>query len=374
MQSFKAGRALCAAAAMFAFPVIANAGTFATIYTFTGGNNDGASPEAGLIYQNGTLYGTTSRGGPSDAGTVFAFNPQTGTNSVITTAMGLLPFTPLLYADNHLFGSTSAADNGQGNIFQVNPKTGAAKDLYAFPRGPDLAYPSGLVKVAGSLYGTAVNGGSSYNGSIFEYNIKTKTFTTLYNFSGGADGKNPNGVIAKGGFLYGVTTHGGSAGDGVIFKLDLATNTETTLYNFSGTPDGSGPSGLTFHGGLIYGTALFGGANGDGTVFSFDPTTSKLNVVYNLVGGASGCVPFGQPVIYKGLLYSAAGSCGSTANQGALFEVNLVNGKQHTLKVFTNGPDGVSPGGSLLLNQGIIYGTTCYGGQNNAGTIFQYVP
>jgi uncharacterized repeat protein (TIGR03803 family) len=40
-----------------------------------GGTNDGAGPAAKLIEIGGTLYGTTSRGGTSDNGTVFAVTP-----------------------------------------------------------------------------------------------------------------------------------------------------------------------------------------------------------------------------------------------------------------------------------------------------------
>jgi len=52
---------------------------FATLYSFTGGN-DGANPEAGLIKGNdGRLYGTAANGGASSNGTVFA----NSTNSAI---------------------------------------------------------------------------------------------------------------------------------------------------------------------------------------------------------------------------------------------------------------------------------------------------
>ena len=367
-------RSLSAIASILVFPTIANAGTFTTIYTFAGGNTDGSAPEAALIASNGALYGTTSRGGPTDAGTVFTYNLQTNAESLVTTSMGSLPYTPVIFSKGKIYGTTSAADNGQGNIFELDPATGAAHDLYAFPRGEDQAFPGSIVKVGDILYGSAVNGGPTFNGSIFQYNLKTSTFTTLYSFTGGADGQSPNQVLYRNGALIGVASKGGANGLGAIFKFDLSTNTETVLHSFAGAADGSAPSGITYHLGHIYGTALFGGANGDGTVFTMDPSTNNVTVLYNLVGGADGCTPFGQPVLYKGLLYSAAASCGSTANQGTLFDVDIFNGKERTLHVFANGPDGVSPGGSLLLNQGVLYGTTSYGGANNSGTIFEYTP
>ena len=361
-------------ACALSFPLAAHAGTFKTIYTFGSVANDGVGPEAALIAHNNVLYGTTSRGGPSAAGTVFSFDLQTGAESIVTTAMGSLPYTPVLFSNNRLYGTTSAADNGQGNIFEVNLKSGKVADLYAFPRGPNLAYPGGLVLLGGNLFGIASNGGDSGNGSIFQYDLKTKRFTTLYSFSGGADGKNPTQILPKDGVFYGVASRGGANGYGDIFKFDPATNIISTLYSFTDGNDGSSPSGIAFHKGLIYGTALFGGAATDGTIFTIDPATNNFSLVYSFTGGANGCVPFGEPIIYKGLLYSAAGSCGSTANQGTLFSLQLSNAKLRTLHTFTNGADGVSPGGALLFNQGVLYGTASYGGANNSGTIFSYTP
>src|SRR5258708_2019491 len=45
--------------------------TFTNLYGFTGGN-DGGVPYAGLILSGNTLYGTTTAGGSSSNGTVFA--------------------------------------------------------------------------------------------------------------------------------------------------------------------------------------------------------------------------------------------------------------------------------------------------------------
>jgi uncharacterized repeat protein (TIGR03803 family) len=369
----KTGRSLSALASMLIFPMLAQAGTFKTIYTFAGGN-DAAAPQSALIYNNGALYGTTSRGGPNDAGTVYTYNLATNVESVLTTTMGLLPYTPVTLVGDKLYGTTSAADNGSGNIFDYNLKTGVTTDLHAFPQSRDLAYPGGLVKLGGNLYGTTTNSGNFDYGSIFQYNLKTGVFTTLYAFTGGADGKGPSQLVAKNGILYGVTARGGANGDGAIFTYNPTTSTEKTVYSFSGAADGNSPSGLTFHQGLIFGTALFGGANNQGTIFKMDPATNTVSVVYNLIGGSEGCLPAGSPAIIGGMLYSIAASCGSTANQGTLFSVKLSNAKEKTLHIFTNGADGVSPGAGLLLNQGIIYGTASYGGANNAGTIFQYVP
>ena len=52
------------------FKVDPDTGVETVLHSFTGGK-DGGNPEAGLIYSNGALYGTTFDGGKSNAGTVF---------------------------------------------------------------------------------------------------------------------------------------------------------------------------------------------------------------------------------------------------------------------------------------------------------------
>jgi uncharacterized repeat protein (TIGR03803 family) len=54
---------------------VSNTGKFSVLYSFRGGT-DGRDPVGPLILdQAGNLYGTTSRGGNSDYGTVFKLTP-----------------------------------------------------------------------------------------------------------------------------------------------------------------------------------------------------------------------------------------------------------------------------------------------------------
>ena len=61
---------------------ITGAGTLSTVYNF-GGSSDGENPEAGVIQgSDGFLYGTTSSGGPSGAGTVFNLGVSGGLTTI----------------------------------------------------------------------------------------------------------------------------------------------------------------------------------------------------------------------------------------------------------------------------------------------------
>ena len=100
-----------------------------TIYGFSAtGATDGAVPEDGPVFdQSGTLYGTTEAGGPVDNGTVFSItlNGANATEHVIhffDGTDGATPYAaPLPYKGN-LFGTTSK--DGQydsGTVYQIAP-------------------------------------------------------------------------------------------------------------------------------------------------------------------------------------------------------------------------------------------------------------
>src|SRR5450432_2675317 len=49
-----------------------NLHSFGLLLTNPGTNSDGSGPEAGLVSDGSTLYGTASKGGAAEGGTVFA--------------------------------------------------------------------------------------------------------------------------------------------------------------------------------------------------------------------------------------------------------------------------------------------------------------
>ena len=61
---------------------ISTGGAERLLYRFGGGSGDGINPTAGLVHVNGTLYGTTLRGGNDDCGTVYSIS-KSGEEKVI---------------------------------------------------------------------------------------------------------------------------------------------------------------------------------------------------------------------------------------------------------------------------------------------------
>jgi uncharacterized repeat protein (TIGR03803 family) len=199
-----------------------------------------------------------------------------------------------------LFGTTSVGGNtGQGTVYALSPPASGATAwseavLYGFNGGDDGAFPQYVDLAAdadGALYGTTIAGGAANLGSVFKLvpPASGKTVWTerlLHRFKGTGDGANPNtGVVLDAqGALYGTTTTGGAANLGVAYKLaQLAGelgSTETVLHGFAGGADGATPwAGVTLAaGGAVFGTTMLGGggcpnqsADGCGTVFEITP-------------------------------------------------------------------------------------------------------
>ena len=278
-------------------------------------NSDGACPFAGLILSGNTLYGTAYGGGSSDNGTVFAVNTDgTGfTNLHSFTASsyeeypytninsdGAFPDAGLILSGNTLYGTASRGGNSDnGTVFALNTDGTGFTTLHSFTAlsnstNSDGAYPcAGLILSGNTLYGTAVRGGISGNGTVFALNTDGTGFTNLYSFtalsnSTNSDGAYPcAGLILSGNTLYG-TAGGGSFGNGTVFALNTDGTGFTTLHNFAGYPsDGTNPqAGLILSGNTLYGTTcgimIFGGGSpGLGTVFSLTVPPPPLTIIHS---------------------------------------------------------------------------------------------
>ena len=261
------------------------AGAFSTLYSFKGGNADGAQPLAALTNLRGTLYGTTSSGGSANNGTAACTN--CGTIFSITTAGkektlyffgakandGIMPDSHLVFVGGTFYGTTASGGpgsvTGNGTIFSVTP-SGKEAVVYALKDADgSCTFGCTLAKLGGTLYGTATLGGKNRVGSIFSITTGG-AFTTLYS----ASTKDKNGGVPVGaltdanGLLYGTMSAGSPGGNGTVFSMTTAGKV-TTIYMFAGGSDGAKPqSRLTLLGNALYGTTAQGGGDNAGTVYS----------------------------------------------------------------------------------------------------------
>lgn len=247
-------------------------------------------------------------------------------------------------------------------------------------------------------------------------------YKVLWSFTGGLDGGYPaaNLIFDPAGNLYGTTQYGGTAGGGTVFELSPQPDggwTESVLYSFCSDQegniclDGSLPSaGLVLDpAGNIYGTTFNGGntscpgdIQGCGTVFELSPPTvpggfwTKF-VLYNFcsdLGAGNRCLdgsyPLSQLVVdADGNLYGTTLDGGSGRpteydGGGTVFELSpegngwmesvlynfcSIGQRPHACQ------DGSDPHAGITFDKsGKIYGTTEYGGQLDAGTVYRLSP
>jgi uncharacterized repeat protein (TIGR03803 family) len=380
---FLAGVMLSAALLL---PVAANAQTLQTFAFPSGPSTDpapqGARSFAGLIWESGFLYGTTS----------------SGANIYTTSPNGC------------------GWSNGCGTVFKLNPSTGKRTTIYKFcptPSCPGGGHPlAGLVFTGGAFYGTAEGGGTGGppgegSGTVFKLTKPVSagapwTETAVYSFcmlNGCTDGATPlAGLVAdKKGMLYGTTYGGGANSYGTVFELNPSTGVLTTLYSFcrlANCVDGDHPYGgvVIGKGNNLFGTTASGG-NGNGSVFEINPATKKMTTIYSFPTVScppNNCYPFGQGPL-AGLIADAnetlygTTSAGGANNYGVVFKLTPpITGSLWTPSVLynfcslNNCADGYDPVAGLAFdNTGLIYGTTEFGGAGpsyNAGTAFRLDP
>jgi uncharacterized repeat protein (TIGR03803 family) len=121
--------------------------------------------------------------------------------------------------------------------------------------------------------------------------------------------------------------------------------------------------------GNLYGMNGAGGF-GDGTLYSIHTDGTGFTVLYALGGGANGQEPFGKLVqAPNGLLYGTTIFGGQSA-QGEVFTYDIKSGTFTVVHSF-DVADGSGPYDGLVLDaQGNLYGTTSAGGAHGMGTVF----
>jgi uncharacterized repeat protein (TIGR03803 family) len=370
--------------------------TFTTLFSFD--NTHGANPEAGLVQAlNGNFYGTTYNGGVRGYGTVFqitpsgtltmlhSFCPQTKCKDGVNPVGGLVQTT-----NGDFYGTTNGggANGSYGTVFQITP-SGTLTTLYSFCAQSgctDGEYPyAGLIQAAnGNFYGTTAGGGvHGDNGTVFQI-TPSGTLTTLYSFCARpncADGQLPKAglVQATNGNFYGTTKNGGANGDsGSVFEI-TPSGTLTTLYSFCAVINCTAGAGANPYAGLVeaangdfYGTTAGGGVQSDyGTVFQITPSGTLTTLLS--FDGTDGAYPYaGLVQATDGNFYGTTQFGGANA-KGTVFQITP-SGTLTTLYSFcaqTGCTDGEGPNAVLIqATDGDFYGTTEYGGTNNAGVVF----
>lgn len=404
------------------------------LYSFCVEQNctDGSGPSGTLLMDSSQrLFGTTTRGGQNDQGTIFEIiqNETQGSHhhKVIYDfcnsggcADGAQPIdgSLIMDTDGSLYGTTSTGGttggpNGGGVIFRLTPNAAKTRWTYSvlyhfcqLAGCQDGLTPTGNLTYFGAetgaaydkssaLYGTTVEGGRHNNGIAFLLKPKgdgTWLEKALYFFcsSGGtacSDGRSPTGGLTMdpNGTLAGTTAFGGINDAGVAFKLNDFGNlrwSETVLHQFCSSEacsDGASPrTGLVSDAsGNFYGTTTVGGTANDvcgsagcGTAFKID-THGLITQLYAFCtqdNCADGGVPARLLLDLDGNPFGMT-SVGGTHQAGTMYK--LESGYQALFNfkcTRKNCVAGSGPSGGLVMDTtNSIYGVMNNGGQHQNG-------
>lgn len=192
--------------------------------------------------------------------------------------------------------------------------------------------------------------------------------------------------------IYGTTAYGGTstfhycnsgAGCGTMFKL-TGNGIETELHSFNAPPnDGIVPqAGVTVTPGptpssadVVYGTTYYGGPfsvngnPGEGTVYKI--ANGRETVLYSFTGGVDGALPAAAPLFLQGVVYGTTvfggtGNCVTTFGSGCGTVFKVAGNHETVLYSFQDQADGGNPASSLIADSaGNLYGTAVLGGDLN---------
>lgn len=273
---------------------------FTVLHEFGGGEPNPIFPYTGVTEgPDGLIYGTTFRGGTTDAGVVYSI-AKDGTGFTVlhhfAAGNGENPEGTLVVgSDGLLYGTTMmGGENNRGTVYRISA-SGAHEVLYSFPsltrfNSQGLATNSTganpraglLLGLDGNFYGTTYQGGPAGHGSVFRMTPAGEV-SLFYGFAGPSfEGSGPLAALTQdaGGNFYGTTQRGGYLHRGAAFRLSPDGSTFTLLHSFSGSPtDGQAPwAGLLLAHGTVYAA-------------SFSDTLSDSGALLRLDEGTGGVLP-----------------------------------------------------------------------------------
>lgn len=245
---------------------------------------------------------------------------------------------------------------------------------FGFPDQVGIQPRNALIQGSdGAFYGTTLSG--TAGGTVFRVNGNGSGYKVLHDFVEAA--AVPQGVVeGSDGLLYGTALLGGSNNVGILFALGQGGTGYRALHQFqTNGVDGQRPRALALgHDGVLYGTTQYGGSSNLGTVFKINRDGSGHTILRSFGNDttdgqspAAGLIHASDGVLYGTTYY------GGSSNYGTVFKLSTDGSGYVILRSFTGSDgDGRSPQAALVEGgDGFLYGVTYYGGTNSVGTLFK---
>lgn len=292
--------------------------------------------------------------------------------------LSIVLFSPLsALAQVQIWGaSQQGGSNDIGALFNVYEDGTDFLIKSEFMNSEEGSKPRSRIVIGtdGNYYGITSEGGSNNGGTIFRYGANG--FENLYNLNPATDGSNAKGDMLEisPGVFIGTTSVAGANNAGVLFQFSIA-NGFSILHSFQSASDGGNPTGALVYNSSnqkIYGACSSGGSNGFGTCFSYG-LNGIFTVQHNFGGAAAGAYPQGGVILANdGMLYGTT-QYGGNHSQGSIFKLNPQNNTHEIIyHINATTSDGRYPFGRLVESStGVFMGTCSEGGTNGTGTIFK---
>ncbi|MCO6449946.1 MAG: hypothetical protein J5I90_04065 [Caldilineales bacterium] len=379
---------------------------FSILHHFNAQPDSGRVPYSQLVVSVGTLFGTTTYGGPpydspfeypytnqANKGNLFRMNLDgTGFTVLHEFAIGddngTKPWNGLAVSGSTIYGGTVAGgrnDSRGGIIYTISTDGGGFHLLHSFgDSGDGYDVPTSPTLVGNFLYGMTRRGGNG-TGTIFMYDLALNQYRQLHKFAAdSSDGSTPLGTLtlAGDGYFYGLTWLGGLNDMGTIFRIRADGTQFEVLHHFAGGDEGKYPYDTLIYDGknALYGTTLgtYGNDPSDqGTIFKYDLSGAGYTVLHRFIGGATDSgKPNGAIVLSADGLMLYGTTHGDRiwgGNEfGIIYQMKVDGTGFKQLYEFAGGLAGDTPMHTPLLIGGALYGMTAYGGQENYGVIYRY--
>ena len=356
---------------------------YSIIHTFASGDvNNGTIPIGQFVKSGDLLYGATAPDyvGEGDGGVIYSIHPDGSDMTVLHTFSLESEYSvsgALVASGSVLYGIVQyGGDNNHGGIFKINMDGSGYSLIYSFHVDNGYDSQGSLIIVGGRLYGLNQWGGDNNSGTIFGLDLDGSNFAVLHSFSDpnapNNEGSGPMGsLVESDGVLFGTTYEGGNNNAGTIFSIN-PDGSNFQYYSLTGE-DASGPTGsLTVIGNDLFGSNQYGGSGGGGDIFKISKSLTGYSVIHTFANNMNdgGVTSLLALQLWNNKLYGDTWSGGDNG-KGTLFSMNLDGSDYSLLHEFNGAPyDGGTLNASPLIDEGIMYGVTYYGGTNNYGTMF----
>gem|GEM_PF-5230896 len=292
------------------------------------------------------------------------------------------PYANLRLFNGLLYGSTiNGGQNDSGTIFSFDPTNVTFEKLFDITEtnSRNRSYTA-LTPFNDIMYGVLTSDDFSFPvrnvGTLFSFDPEKRDFKNLVEFGQSNEGGRypESGLVEYKRVLYGTTLYGGKYGNGTIYSFDPLMGTHKKLFDFNYTGSGSEPSTeLTLNNSIFYGVTRTGGLYGYGTLFSFDPLSETFQKIHDFDGSNSGSGPSAGLTLFNGVLYGTT-DFGGLNNDGTLFAFDPTENTYQKLFDFDRTTSGAQPSEALTIYDEKLYGITNWGGINNAGVLFSFDP